>query len=295
MRIQKSFENEEKSILYVVPTPIGNLEDITYRALQVLQSVSTIAAEDTRNTKKLLNHFGISTALISYHEHSKRSRLEQLVEKLEHGESIAIVSDAGMPAISDPGYELIQMAIERELTVVVLPGANAALCALVGSGLPAKEFYFYGFLPRKKKEKEAELQRLKSAKATLLFYESPYRVKDTLKAIREQLGLRKLALARELTKRFEEYVRGNPDEVISWAEENELKGEFCIVVEGTLSDAAAEETDLWWKSLSVVEHVNHYIEEKDFSSKEAIKYAAADRKMPKREVYQVFHIDGKQM
>lgn len=293
MKIQKSFEDKDKSVLYVVPTPIGNLEDITYRALTILQSVSIIAAEDTRNTKKLLNHFDISTPLISFHEHSRLSRMEQLVEKVENGESVAIVSDAGMPAISDPGYELVQEAIDRDLLVVVLPGANAALCALVGSGLSPKEFYFYGFLPRKKKEKEAVLLRLKGIKATLLLYESPYRIKDTLKAIHEQLGPRKLTIARELTKRFEEYVRGTTNELISWAEENELKGEFCIVVEGTTSDAPIEEADLWWKSLSVMEHVNQYIEESGFSSKEAIKQTAADRKMPKREVYQMFHVDGK--
>lgn len=292
MQIQKSFDDEAKGVLYVVPTPIGNLEDITYRALHVLQTVSIIAAEDTRNTKKLLNHFDISTPLISYHEHSKLSRMEQLAEKVEIGESVAIVSDAGMPAISDPGYELVNEAIERDLTVVVLPGANAPLCALVGSGLPAREFYFYGFLPRKKKEKEAELLRLKAQKATLLFYESPYRIKDTLKAIHQQLGSRNLAIARELTKRFEEYVRGTTAELISWTEENELKGEFCIVVEGnSADDLEGDEADLWWRSLSVIDHVNHYIEEKDFSNKEAIKETAADRKMPKREVYQAFHVD----
>src|SRR5690606_21901273 len=153
MMIQKSFENRSEGSLYVVPTPIGNLEDITYRALSILKSVSVIAAEDTRNTIKLLNHFEISTPLISYHEHNKLGREDQLLERLANGESIALVSDAGMPAISDPGYEIVKAATEQNLSVIVLPGANAALCALVGSGLPNKEFLFYGFLPRKQKEK----------------------------------------------------------------------------------------------------------------------------------------------
>lgn len=154
MIVQKSFEPRDVGTLYVVPTPIGNLEDITYRALSVLKSVSVIAAEDTRNTKRLLNHFEISTSLISYHEHNKIGRENQLLEKLAGGESIALVSDAGMPAISDPGYEIVKACAEQEYPVVVLPGANAALCALVGSGLPNKEFLFYGFLPRKKRIKK---------------------------------------------------------------------------------------------------------------------------------------------
>lgn len=226
--IQKSFDDDGAGILYLVPTPIGNLEDITFRALRILKEATIIAAEDTRNTKKLLNHFEIPTSLISYHEHNKDSREEQLMERLIQGEKIALVSDAGMPAISDPGYELVQAAIHKKQRVVVLPGANAALCALVGSGLSAKEFLFYGFLPRKKKDKESELARLKSLPATLVFYESPYRLKDTLKALLEQLGNRDISIARELTKKFEEYARGTTEELLDWAVNNTLKGEFCI-------------------------------------------------------------------
>ncbi|MFD1039898.1 16S rRNA (cytidine(1402)-2'-O)-methyltransferase [Virgibacillus byunsanensis] len=290
MKIQKSFNNRAEGILYVVPTPIGNLEDITYRAVKILQEVTVIAAEDTRNTKKLLNHFEIFTPLVSYHEHSNAGREQQLLNRLENGESIAIVSDAGMPAISDPGYELVQAALEIDQPVVVLPGANAALCALVGSGLSTSEFYFYGFLPRKKKDKEAELNRLKSIQATLLLYESPYRVKDTLKTIFEQLGNRQIAVARELTKKFEEYARGTVQELMVWVEENELKGEFCIIVEGTteMEEAGA---NLWWSHLSVNDHVNYYIEEENLTSKEAIKKVATQRQMPKRDVYQTFHIE----
>jgi 16S rRNA (cytidine1402-2'-O)-methyltransferase len=291
MNIQKSFEVTEKGVLYVVPTPIGNLEDITYRALKTLESVHFIAAEDTRNTKKLLNHFDISTSLISYHEHNKLAREEQLLRKLEEGESIAIVSDAGMPAISDPGYEIIRSAMEKEFKVVVLPGATAALCALIGSGLPTDEFYFYGFLPRKKKEKEAELVRLKNLQATLLFYESPYRLKDTLNVMKEVLGARTVAIARELTKRFEEYIRGSMDEVIAWSEENELRGEFCIVIDGSKEseEPAAFE---WWQDLSINSHVKSYMEKENYSSKAAIKQAALDRNVPKREVYHAYHVEN---
>lgn len=288
MRVQKSFNDETAGILYLVPTPIGNLEDITYRALRILKESTVIAAEDTRNTKKLLNHFEIHTPLISYHEHSKESREQQLIKRLLDGEQIALVSDAGMPAISDPGYELVQAAIKEDQPVVVLPGANAALCALVGSGLSASEFLFYGFLPRKKKEKESELVRLKSLPTTLIFYESPYRLKETLKALLEQLGNRNMAIARELTKKFEEYVRGTGEELLAWAEQGELKGEFCIVVEGSLTSEEQEDL-LWWSHLSVNDHVTYYIDEEGISSKEAIKRVAVERKMGKREVYQTYH------
>ncbi|WP_164670607.1 16S rRNA (cytidine(1402)-2'-O)-methyltransferase [Virgibacillus doumboii] len=290
MKIQNSFSGDAEGGLYVVPTPIGNLEDITYRALKILKTVSVIAAEDTRNTRKLLNHFEIATPLISYHEHNKESREREMIDRLTNDESIAVVSDAGMPAISDPGYELVQAAIEADKPVVVLPGANAALCALVGSGLSAGEFHYYGFLPRKKKDKTMELERLKTLQATLIFYESPYRLKDTLKALHEQLGNRQMAAARELTKKFEEYVRGTIEELISWTEEKELKGEFCLVVEGS-SEAVAEENSLWWSHLSIKNHVTAYINEENIPSKEAIKRVAADRNMAKRDVYQAFHID----
>src|SRR5699024_8909263 len=235
MNIQKSFETDHRGTVYIVPTPIGNLADMTYRAVATLETVNVIAAEDTRNTIKLLNHFEIKTALLSYHEHNKAAREAQLIEMLEAGKSIALVSDAGMPGISDPGYELIQAAILSNLKVVVLPGANAALCALIGSGLPTDEFLFYGFLPRKNKEKQAELERLKQLQATILFYESPYRVKETLQTLLKIFDDRKLSIARELTKRYEEYVRGNISEVLNWTKDNELKGEFCLVVHGNLN------------------------------------------------------------
>lgn len=288
MKLQKSFEQKEAAV-YVVPTPIGNLEDITYRALSILTSVSVIAAEDTRNTKNLLRHFDIATPLISYHEHNKLAREDQLIMRVKNGESIALVSDAGMPVISDPGQELVRAAVAEDISVVVLPGANAALCALVGSGLSAKEFYFYGFLPRKKKEKEAELDRLASIQATLLFYESPYRLKDTLKALQEVLGNRKATLARELTKRFEEYLRGTLEEVLTYVSNHEIKGECCIVVEGALQ--ASQQNSLWWSRLSIEEHIDYYRRTNGMSSKEAIKLVAKERQLPKREVYQKYHMN----
>lgn|SRR5690625_166184 len=290
MQIQNNASHSECGHVYVVPTPIGNLEDITFRALKTLEEVSVIAAEDTRHTKKLLNHFDIHTSLLSYHEHNKMSREEQLISRLEKGESIAIVSDAGMPSISDPGYELVQAAIKKDIPVVVLPGANAALCALVGSGLPAKEFLFYGFLPRKKKEKLNELKRLALYEATLIFYESPYRLKNTLQAIREQVGDRQAVIARELTKRFEEYVRGSVEDLLAWSASHDLKGEYCIVVSGQ-QEKIEQQTPLWWSSLTIKAHVNHYIKADHLHPKAAIKCVAKDRQMPSRDVYQQFHID----
>ncbi|WP_077623882.1 16S rRNA (cytidine(1402)-2'-O)-methyltransferase [Sediminibacillus massiliensis] len=290
MKTQSSFQGKYNGgTLYIVPTPIGNLEDITLRALNTLKNVEYIAAEDTRNTRKLMNHFEIDKPMISYHEHNKHSRENQLVEILQDGKDIALVSDAGMPAISDPGYEMVASAIGEEFPVVVLPGANAALCAMVGSGLSPKEFYFYGFLPRKKKEREQELTNLRSIRATLLFYESPHRLKETLKSMAEQLGNRQIVLARELTKRYEEYIRGTIPEVIEWAENNTVKGEFCLVVEGGVPEDSNE--DVWWEDYSLVEHVDYYIEEKKLTSKEAIKKTSQDRGQSKREVYQAYHVD----
>lgn len=291
MMIQKSFANEIEGAIILVPTPIGNLEDITYRALNTLKTATVIAAEDTRNTRKLLNYFEITTPLTSYHEYTKKEKIEKLINEAERGAKIAVVSDAGMPAISDPGTDIVEAALERNIKVIVLPGANAALSALVGSGLSTEEFYFYGFLPRKKKEMVEVLERLRSIPATLLFYESPFRVKQTVNVLHETLGNREIALARELTKRFEEYIRGTMEEVLAWTETNELKGEFVIVVEGASEDETDTEGD-WWTGLDMKEHVEHYMDKEGLSSKEAIKQTAVDRGIPKREVYQNYHIQN---
>ncbi|MFJ7729862.1 16S rRNA (cytidine(1402)-2'-O)-methyltransferase [Neobacillus sp. NPDC097160] len=289
---QKSFENEEhKGILYLVPTPIGNLEDMSYRAIRILKEADLIAAEDTRNTKKLCNYFEIETPIVSYHEHNKETSGEKLIHKVKQGLKVALVSDAGMPAISDPGYELVMEAISEKVTVVPLPGANAALTALIASGISCQPFYFYGFLNRSKKDKRAELDSLKKQSATLIFYESPHRLKETLSIMLEVLGNRNIAICRELTKRYEEFIRGPLEEVIEWAHQDEIRGEFCIIVEG--SDLRQEEEEpSWWQHLSLEEHVNHYISVKSMPSKEAIKQTAKDRSLNKREVYQVYHVDG---
>ena len=284
---QKSFdENNGTGILYLVPTPIGNLEDITFRALRILKEVDVIAAEDTRQTKKLLNHFDISTSVVSYHEHNKQTSGRKIIEWLLQGKNVALVSDAGTPAISDPGYDLVLEALQGGCSVVPLPGANAALTALIASGLPTDHFYFYGFLDRSKKEKKKQLELLRYVRDTIIFYEAPHRLKETLELMYEIWGNRKIVISRELTKRFEEFIRGDIESVIQWAGDNEIRGEFCILVEGTKEEKIEDE---WWKDLSIIDHVNYYIHEKKLSSKEAIKQTAKDRNVGKREVYQEYH------
>ncbi|RDY66425.1 16S rRNA (cytidine(1402)-2'-O)-methyltransferase [Halobacillus trueperi] len=291
MNVQKSFMDHEQGTLYIVPTPIGNLEDMTFRAVHTLKEVDMIGAEDTRNSRKLLNHFEISTTLVSYHEHNKHTKGPELMERLRDGQNIAIVSDAGMPGISDPGTDLVQRAVEADVPVVVLPGANAALPALAGSGLSTEGFYFHGFLPRKKKDRAAVLEQLQSIQATLIFYESPHRLKEMLSHVHEVFGDRKASLVRELTKRYEEYVRGDLGELVDWSHSEQVRGEYCVVIEG--GDDVEPADSQWWASLSVVDHVEHYIENDGMRNKEAIKQTALDRKLPKRDVYQAYHVEEK--
>lgn len=287
---QKSFENEEnKGILYLVPTPIGNLEDMSFRAVRIMKEADYIAAEDTRNTRKLCNHFEIETPIVSYHEHNRMVSGAKLIEKLKAGAKIALVSDAGMPTISDPGFELVVEATNKEIAVVPLPGANAALTSLIASGIATQPFYFYGFLSRQKKERKKELESLKKQKATMIFYESPHRLKETLQQIEEILGNRQMTLCRELTKRFEEFIRGTTSELVNWTNHGEVRGEFCIIIEGNKEESEVEES--WWESLSIPQHVDHYITVKGYSSKEALKEVAKDRNLQKREVYQAYHIE----
>ncbi len=294
MQIQKSFDPVVRTIgtLYVVPTPIGNLEDITIRALNILKQVDLVAAEDTRNTRKLLNHYEISQPLVSYHEHSGDKKEQKVVQELLAGKHVALVSDAGMPAVSDPGNPLIDTAINESIPVVVLPGATAGLCALVASGLDTSHFYFYGFLPRKNKDKKEALSWLGKLPDTIVLYESPYRIKDTLADLYTYCGNRQIAIGRELTKRFEEYIRGSLEEAMTWAETGTLKGEFCIVIEGNVGTEELLNNDTWWKGLSLVDHVQHYINQEELSSKAAIKQVAAERDLPKREVYQAYHVEN---
>lgn len=289
MYIQNSYVDESRGKLYIIPTPIGNLEDITYRAVRLLGEVDLIAAEDTRHTKKLLSHFNIQKETISYHEHNHQERMPYLLERLKKGETIGLVSDAGMPAISDPGYDLVIKAIEEKVAVIVLPGANAALTALVGSGLATDEFLFTGFLPRKKKDKEAVLRRLKSKQATLIIYESPHRILDTLGVMEKILGNRRMTIARELTKMYEQFIRGSISELVAWLQDHPVRGECVLVVEGVTEELAAEEN--WWKALSLQEHVTYYEQEANLSHKEAMRAVAKDRGISRREVYQALHVD----
>jgi 16S rRNA (cytidine1402-2'-O)-methyltransferase len=290
MNQQKSFQESSEGSLYLVPTPIGNLEDMTFRAIRIMKEADIIAAEDTRNTKKLSNYFEIDTPIISYHEHNKDTSGPKFIERMVQGETIALVSDAGMPSISDPGYELVKAAIEKGLSVIPLPGANAALTALIASGLAPQPFYFYGFLHRGKKEKRAELERLRSLTDTFILYESPHRLKETLKELHQALGNRKIVICRELTKKFEEFIRGSLEEVILWAENGEVRGEFCLLIEGN-QHPAEDKHEEWWQDYSLQDHVQYYIEEKEMTSKLAIKEVAKERSLPKRDVYQAFHVE----
>lgn len=284
---QKSSQHEA-CCLYLVPTPIGNLEDMTMRALRVLKEVDVIAAEDTRNTKKLCNYFEIQTPLVSYHEHNIEVGGEKLLSYLRSGKSVALVSDAGLPCISDPGADIVVKAIEEGFAVVPLPGANAALTALIASGLTPQPFYFFGFLNRNKKERRQQLEQLGKREETILFYEAPHRLKDTLKDMQLVLGERKIVMARELTKKFEEFLRGNLTEALEWAETNEVRGEFCLVLEGN-ANAPQEEEGNDWDELTIVEHIENYMEQHEVSSKEAIKEVAKLRGLPKRDVYNEYH------
>ncbi|WP_336790661.1 16S rRNA (cytidine(1402)-2'-O)-methyltransferase [Paenibacillus sp. MMO-177] len=289
IQIQKSFKDQADSdcgILYLVGTPIGNLEDMTYRAIRTLKEVQLIAAEDTRQTRKLLTHFEISTRLVSYHEHNKQASGSELIRLLMEGQSIALVSDAGLPAVSDPGADLVKDAVEAGIKVVPIPGANAALSALIISGLPTDRFMFTGFPPRDKKPLAEWLTRLDRQEGTLMMYESPHRLKKTLDAMLEHWGDRRIAMVRELTKRHEEAARGSISECLAFLEENPPLGEYCLIIEGAAAGAgdAGDNGETWWTSLELEEHVTHY-ENEGIDRKEAIKKAAHDRGLPKREVY----------
>ncbi|MGG0663339.1 16S rRNA (cytidine(1402)-2'-O)-methyltransferase [Viridibacillus arvi] len=290
MKSQKSTMHENTSCLYLVATPIGNLEDMTMRAIRILKEADVIAAEDTRNTKKLCNYFEIDTPLVSYHDHNKEYGGEKLLNYLREGKTVALVSDAGLPCISDPGADIAAKAIEEDFAVVPIPGANAAITALIASGLIPQPFFFYGFLSRQKKERKKALEKLSKRQETILFYEAPHRLKDTLKDMQTILGNRRIVLARELTKKFEEFLRGTIDEALEWAVESEIRGEFCIVLEGNVN-ADEEEEAAWWDELTVVDHINKLIEEQQLSSKDAIKEVAKVRGLAKREVYQAYHVE----
>ena len=267
--------------LYICPTPIGNLEDITYRTLRVLNEVDLIAAEDTRHSIKLLNHFEISKPLTSYFEHNKDTKGDYLINKLLDGENIALISDAGMPGISDPGQDLIRQAIDNNIEIDVLPGATAFAVALVGSGLDTHKFVFEGFLDRDKKIRRNRLEELKEEDRTMIFYESPHRLKDTLKDMLKILGNRKIAVNRELTKKYQEVIREDIETVLKIYEEKEIKGEFVLIVGGFEGEKQAKNN---YDSLSEREYVIELINN-GLSKKDAIKTVCKDRKLKKDVVY----------
>lgn len=279
MQRQKSFD-QAQATLYLVATPIGNLDEMTVRAVQVLRDVDCIAAEDTRNTMKLLNHFEIKNRLLSHHEHNWKQSIPGLLELLAQGKSIALVSDAGYPAISDPGYELVQAVLEAGYSVVPISGPNACLDALVVSGIAPQPFTFYGFLDHLDKVKKKELEALKYHQETLVFYESPYRIEKTLQLMLEIMGDRQIALCRELTKRHEEIIRGTVSEVLGVVAE--LKGEMVLVVAGSsqASPAPQEEID-------VLAEIETQMAQ-GMSAKDAIKEVAKRSGLKKNEVYALY-------
>ena len=291
MKSQKSAELGGGK-LFLVGTPIGNLEDMTYRAIRILNEVHMIAAEDTRNTIKLCNHFEIKTPLTSYHEHNLEVGGEKILSMLREGQSVALVSDAGMPCISDPGADIAAKAINAGYDVIPVPGANAAISALVASGLNPQPFLFFGFLSRNKKERRDQINILKKQEETVIFYEAPHRLKETIGALHEQVeGTRKIVLARELTKRFEEFLRGTLEEAVDWVQSNQIRGEFCIVLEGSDGSNIEEEEAVWWQELSVQDHVTELMIQKALRSKEAIREVAVVRKLSRRDVYQAYHVE----
>ncbi|HCU43531.1 16S rRNA (cytidine(1402)-2'-O)-methyltransferase [Leuconostoc falkenbergense] len=286
MQQQKSFGSQVYGTLYLVPTPIGNLGDISVRALDTLRDVDLIAAEDTRHTQQLLNHFGIETPQTSFHEHNCQAKIPNLIADLQNGTNVAQVSDAGMPSISDPGKELVAAAVASSIPVVPIPGATAGVTALIASGLVPQPFYFYGFLKRKNSEQLAELQQLSTMKDTIIFYEAPHRLKQTLVNIQKIMGSdRKLVLARELTKRYEEFLRGTASELVTWAQENDIRGEFVVMIDGFHGPIVAETTEI---TLSVKEAVDVLIT-KGLRPNAAIKQIAKERELDRQAVYADYH------
>lgn len=271
--------------LYLCATPIGNLEDITYRVVRTLQEVDLIAAEDTRNSIKLLNHFEIKTPMTSYHEYNKIEKGKKLVEKLQEGLQIALITDAGTPGISDPGEELVKMCYEAGIEVTSLPGAAACVTALTLSGLSTRRFAFEAFLPSDKKEKQMILKELEGETRTIILYEAPHRLVRTLQELFEALGDRRITVCRELTKRHETAFVTTLKEACSYYEEHEPKGECVLVVEGKSREAIRREEVSKWEEMTIEEHMDYYLQQ-DIEKKEAMKRVAKDRGITKREVYQ---------
>ena len=276
-------ENQKKGNLYIIATPIGNLEDITLRAIRILKEVDLIAAEDTRHTLKLLNHLEISKPLISYHRHNEEIRTEELIKELKTGKNIGLVSDAGTPGICDPGEEIIKKCIEESIKVVPIPGACAMINALITSGISTKEFIFLGFLPLNKKSRKEKLEEIKNANKTIILYEAPHKLKNTLNDLSDILQSREVVLARELTKIHEEYIRGTVKELME--KTDNLKGEMILIIEKNNKDNEEELNSL--NNLTLEEHYIFY-EKRGLNKKEIIKKIAKDRNVSKNEIYQYF-------
>lgn len=272
------------SKVYLVPTPIGNLGDITLRALEVLKSVDLIAAEDTRQSLKLLNHFGIKKSLISYHKHNEQGKSENLIERVKQGESVAVITDAGTPGISDPGSVIVEKCIEEGIEFEVLPGATAFTTALIYSGLDTTKFMFKGFFPRENKERKELINDIKDRMETIILYESPYRIVETLSLLREMIGNRKIAICRELTKLHEEIYRGTLEEGIAYFQEKQPKGEFVLVLQGKTLEEINNEKIAKWEDMSIEDHILSLVND-GINKKDAIKQVSKERGLPKSDVY----------
>lgn len=274
-----------KGMLYLCATPIGNLEDITLRALRILKEADLIAAEDTRNSIKLLNHFEIKTPMTSYHEYNKIEKGQKLVEKMLEGTTVALITDAGTPGISDPGEELVSMCHEAGIPVTALPGACACITALTISGRPTRRFSFEAFLPTDKKERQAVLAEMKEETRTLIVYEAPHRLVKTLNELFQAFGDRNITVCRELTKKHETAFLTTLSEACSYYTENAPKGECVLVIEGKTREQIQNEAQAEWEKLTLEEHMDHYMNQ-GIEKKEAMKKVAKDRGISKRDVYQ---------
>ena len=275
-------------ILYLCATPIGNLEDMTFRCIRILKEVDLIAAEDTRNSIKLLNHFEIKTPMTSYHEYNKIEKGHKLVEKLLEGQNIALITDAGTPGISDPGEELVKMCQEAGITVTAVPGPAACITALTISGLATRRFAFEAFLPTDKKERQMILEELKEETRTMILYEAPHRLLKTLKLLQETLGNRRISICRELTKKHETVFATTIEEAIAHYETQEPKGECVMVIEGKSFEEIRAKEQARWEEMSIAEHMEYY-ESQGMDHKEAMKKVAKDRGISKRDVYKELH------
>ena len=274
--------------LYLCATPIGNLGDMTPRVVETLHTVDVIAAEDTRNSIKLLNHFDIHTPMTSYHEYNKVEKARQLVKQLTEGQNIALITDAGTPAISDPGEVLVRMCLEQGIAVTSLPGPAACITALTLSGLPARRFCFEGFLPAEKKEKAVVLQELAQESRTMILYEAPHHLVRTLEELYQTLGQRRITLCRELTKRFETVMPTTLEEAMAYYREEEPRGEYVLVIEGKSLEQKRQEDIAVWQDQSIEEHMEYY-RLQGMEEKAAMKQVAKDRGVGKREIYAKLH------